>query len=54
MVQQRAVTFSPLFRMLIIKAIIISKWKEAYENMDLQLAFLAAEKKKGAAFFVVI
>lgn len=38
--------------MLFIKAV-ISEWT-VYENMDSELAFLTAEKKKGAAFSVVI
>lgn len=52
MVQQRTVTFSPSILDAIIKAV-ISEWT-AYKNMDSQLAFLTAEKKKGAAFSVVI
>lgn len=36
-----------------IKAV-ISKRKDVSENIDSQLAFVGAEKKRGAAFFAVI
>lgn len=45
MVQQRAVAFSSSFLRPFLK-VVISKWKDASENIDSQLAFVGPVKKR--------